>query len=73
MPSRLCLTVAAPPSSSPLLLQVISQVRFSDLEVPTDAQILLNTLRQERKARTAAQPVPSTYAADVAAIAGELC
>ena len=50
--------------------QVISQVRFSELEVPTDAQILLHTLRQERKQRTADPKVPSTSAADVAGIAG---
>jgi hypothetical protein len=55
----------------PLLPQVISQVRFSDLEVPTDAQVLLATLRLERKQRTQPAHVPSTYAHDVASIAGE--
>lgn len=67
------------PLTSPLALfpllsspQVISQVRFSDLEVPTDAEVLLATLRLERKQRTAPQHVPSTYATDMAPIASEL-
>lgn len=45
--------------------QVITQVRFSDLEVPTDAEILLATLRAERKARTAPVTIPSTYVEDI--------
>ena len=52
----------------PAPLQVISQVRFSDLEVPTDAEVLLATLRGERRQRTAPSHHPSTYADDVAAI-----
>ena len=57
-------------SPAPLLArpQVISQVRFSDLEVPTDAEVLLATLRGERRQRTAPSHHPSTYADDVAAI-----
>ncbi len=51
-------------------VQVISQVRFSDLEVPTDAQVLLATLRLERKQRTQPVHLPSTYAQDLASIAG---
>ena len=45
--------------------QVVTQVRFSDLEVPTDAEILLATLRAERKARTAPVAIPSTYVEDI--------
>lgn len=48
--------------------RVISQVRFSDLEVPSDAQVLLATLHAERRARTAPSRHPSTYAEDVRAI-----
>lgn len=51
-------------------VQVISQVRFSELEVPTDAEVLLATLRGERRQRTAPSHHPSTYAEDVAAIVG---
>lgn len=50
--------------------KVISQVRFSDLEVPTDAEVLLATLRSERRQRTAPGHQPSTFAQDVAAIVG---
>jgi protein-L-isoaspartate(D-aspartate) O-methyltransferase len=45
--------------------QVVTQVRFSDLVVPTDAEILLATLRAERKARTAPVAIPSTYVEDI--------
>ncbi len=48
--------------------QVISQVRFSDLEVPSEAEVLLATLRCERRQRTAPADHPSTFADDVAAI-----
>ncbi|KAL4452300.1 hypothetical protein ABPG75_007962 [Micractinium tetrahymenae] len=48
--------------------RVISQVRFSDLEVPTDAEILLASLHAERRARTAPGHHPSTYAEDVRTI-----
>ena len=61
LPARLPLCLPARP-------QVISQVRFSDLEVPTDAEVLLATLRGERRQRTAPSHHPSTYADDVAAI-----
>lgn len=59
-----------PPFSTlpPRSAQVISQVRFSDLEVPSDAQVLLATLHAERRARTAPSRHPSTYAQDVRAI-----
>ena len=43
-------------------------MRFSDLEVPSEAEVLLATLRCERRQRTAPADHPSTYAADVAAI-----
>lgn len=45
--------------------RVISQVRFSELEMPGDASILLASLRAERKARTAPQELPSTYQSDL--------
>lgn len=48
--------------------RVLSQVRFSELEVPSDAEVLLATVRGERRARTAPAHHPSTFAADVAAI-----
>lgn len=48
--------------------KVISQVRFSDLEVPSEAEVLLATLRCERRQRTAPADHPSTFADDVAAI-----
>ena len=47
---------------------MISQVRFSDLEVPSEAEVLLATLRWERRQRTAPADHPSTFADDVAAI-----
>lgn len=52
-------------------MQVISQVRFSELEVPTDAEVVLATLRLERRARTAPPRLPSTFAEDAEAIAAE--
>ena len=49
--------------------RVVSQVRFSELEVPTDAEVVLATLRLERRARTAPPQARSTFGADVAASA----
>ena len=49
---------------------MISQVRFSELEVPTDAEVLLATLRCERRQRTTPAHQPSTFSEDVAAIMG---
>lgn len=50
--------------------KVISQVRFSDLDVPTDAEVLLATLKLERKQHTAAAYVPSTYMKDLTGVLG---
>lgn len=72
--------LAAPSQASTLLhptcpyhywVQVISQVRFSDLDVPTDAEVLLATLKLERKQHTAAAHVPSTYVEDLTGVLGE--
>jgi protein-L-isoaspartate O-methyltransferase len=50
--------------------QVLSQVRYSDLEVPSDAEIVLATLKMERKERTAVPLPPSTFQQDVCSITG---
>ncbi|DBA99974.1 TPA: hypothetical protein ACH3X1_013846 [Trebouxia sp. C0004] len=48
--------------------KVISQVRYSELELPNDAEIIMATLKMKRHAQTAVPPPPSTYAQDVANI-----
>lgn len=48
--------------------KVISQVRYSELELPNDAEIIMATLKMKRHAQTAVPPPPSTYAQDVATI-----
>jgi len=56
--------------------RIISQVRFSELEVPSDADIVMAAVRGERKARLAAPSPPSTFeddAAAIASIASETC
>jgi protein-L-isoaspartate(D-aspartate) O-methyltransferase len=68
-PSDLRLIVKKP--NGAVTQKVISQVRFSELEVPTDAEVVLSTLRLERKARTTPPRLPSTFAADGEAIAAE--
>ena len=40
------------------------------VQVPSDAEMLLSTIKMERKAQLAIPPLPSTFAADVAAITG---
>lgn len=40
------------------------------MQVPSDAEMLLSTIKMERKAQLAIPPLPSTFAADVAAITG---
>lgn len=49
--------------------RTISQVRFSDLEVPSDAEIVLAALDTDRKFRAKEELKPSTYDADIAAVA----
>lgn len=39
-------------------------------QVPTDSEVLLSTIKMERKAQLAVPPLPSNFAADVAAITG---
>lgn len=46
----------------------ISQVRYSDLEVPSDADIIMAGVKLKRREQTAVAPAPSTYAEDVATI-----
>lgn len=48
--------------------RIISQVRFSELEVPGDGEVVLASLRQERKARTAPPLVASSFEGDARAI-----
>lgn len=55
-----------------LTQRVLSQVRFSELEVPGDAEVVLAALRAERRARVAPPPTPSTFDSDVAAVLGAL-
>ncbi|CAL5223332.1 g5831 [Coccomyxa viridis] len=50
--------------------RIISQVRYSTLEVPTDSELLLAALKMERRAKLAIPQLPSTFSADVAAITG---
>lgn len=52
--------------------RIVSQVRFSELEVPTDSEVLLTSVRSMRRQRTIAPRVPSTYAEDMTAITTEL-
>ncbi|KAL3143039.1 hypothetical protein ABBQ38_003315 [Trebouxia sp. C0009 RCD-2024] len=47
---------------------VLSQVRYSELELPSDAQIIMATLKMRRREQTAVPCPPSTYAQDVASI-----
>lgn len=51
-----------------IVQKVISQVRFSDLDVPGDAEVVLAAMRAERKARTVDIVPPSTYDEDMAAV-----
>jgi protein-L-isoaspartate(D-aspartate) O-methyltransferase len=52
--------------------KVLSQVRFSELEVPSDAEVVLSAMKAERKTRMSSDTVaPSAYAADVAMIIKE--
>lgn len=48
--------------------KVISQVRYSELELPNDAEIIMATLKMKRREQTAVHCPPSTYAQDVATI-----
>lgn len=59
-------------SNGTLAQKVISQVRFSDIEVPSDAEIVLAALRAERKSRMIESVPASTFDADMAAIASTM-
>lgn len=59
------LRVVTKRSSGVVSQRVISQVRFSELEIPTDAEILLATVRADRKARSSVPSIPSTYHQDL--------
>ncbi|KAK9839878.1 hypothetical protein WJX81_008227 [Elliptochloris bilobata] len=49
---------------------ILSQVRYSDLELPGDAEVVRAQLRIERKARLVPPALPSSFAADIAEITG---
>ncbi len=51
--------------------KVLSQVRFSEIEVPNDADVVLSAMRAERKMRMSDTVAPSSYEADVAVIVEE--
>jgi protein-L-isoaspartate(D-aspartate) O-methyltransferase len=51
--------------------RTLSQVRFSELEIPSDAEIVLCAMKAERKLRMSDSVAASTYDADVAVIAEE--
>lgn len=68
-PSDLRVITRAPDGA--VTQRVLSQVRFSELEVPGDARMLLAMLRADRKARTTPAALPSTYLADLAGMQGE--
>lgn len=51
--------------------KVLSQVRFSELEVPNDADIVLCAMKAERKMRMSDNVAASNYDADVAGIVEE--
>lgn len=65
-PSDLCVISRNPNGS--IAQRTISQVRFSDLEVPSDAEIVLAALNTDRKLRAREDLKPSTYDADIAAV-----
>eukprot|EP00891_Asterochloris_glomerata_P002710 jgi/Astpho2/2710/fgenesh1_pg.00050_%23_25_t len=62
-----CITLAA---NGAVTRKTLSQVRYSELEVPSDTDIVLAQLRMERRARTSVPVPPSTFAEDVAGITG---
>lgn len=45
--------------------RVLSQVRYGELEIPTEVQILAASIDLERQARVSSRLPPSTFAADV--------
>jgi len=51
--------------------KTLSQVKFSVLEVPTDAEVVLCAMKAERKMKMSDSVAASTYDADVAAIVEE--
>ncbi|KAL6780621.1 hypothetical protein ACKKBF_B12430 [Auxenochlorella protothecoides x Auxenochlorella symbiontica] len=69
-PSDLRVITRAPDGA--VTQRVLSQVRFSELEVPGDARMLLAMLRADRKARTTPAALPSTYLADLAGMQGSM-
>lgn len=48
--------------------RVLSQVRYGELEIPTEVQILAASIDLERQARVSTRLPPSTFAADVVRI-----
>ncbi|KAF5827494.1 hypothetical protein DUNSADRAFT_559 [Dunaliella salina] len=52
-------------ASGDIRTRVISQVRFTELEVPRDVDIVLSVLQEEKQAAHAIQMPPSRYEADL--------
>ncbi|KAK9804488.1 hypothetical protein WJX73_008895 [Symbiochloris irregularis] len=52
-------------------VQILGQVRYSDLEIPSDLAVVKALLHQEKKERMSVDVPPSTFAQDIAAIHGE--
>lgn len=69
-PSDLRVIITKPDGS--IVSKVISQVRFTDLEVPSDADIITVRLKTERKVRTTTEVMPSTYEKDLQAIKDQI-
>jgi hypothetical protein len=57
-------------STGQMSQKVVSQVRYSDLEVPTDGDIVAALVADHRAVRTTPPASPSSFAADCAAILG---
>ncbi|KAK9857634.1 hypothetical protein WJX84_009149 [Apatococcus fuscideae] len=58
-------------TSSGVTSKLLSQVRYGDLEVPSDAEVMVAQLRMERKERVHVPAPSSTFADDVLMIHGE--
>ena len=55
--------------STSVLRQMFLTVEAA-VQVPSDAEMLLSRIKMERRSQLAIPPLPSTFAADVAAITG---
>lgn len=57
-------------SQSTSVLRQIFLIVEAAVQVPSDAEMLLSRIKMERRSQLAIPPLPSTFAADVAAITG---